>query len=260
MARLPRRLKHEDSVTLVEHLDEFRSRLIVSILAVIVAFAGAYIFNDDDPPLAGAAPARSTRRPARHVRRHRAVLHDRQGRLHRRDRDLPAGRPLAALELPRARLSGERPAHRRGLRPARHRALRHRRRLRLLHRAASRPGVPDHLQRRVLPDRDPGELLLLVRRVHAARHRARLQPPDLHPRARAARRAHVGDPAPEPPHRHRHRHRRRGAPSDSRSRVARLRDDPAPHPLRRLDLGSGVLRETLARARPDRRAARRDRH
>ena len=41
MARLPRRLKHEDSVTLVEHLDEFRSRLIVSILAVIVAFAGA---------------------------------------------------------------------------------------------------------------------------------------------------------------------------------------------------------------------------
>src|SRR4029079_12848631 len=47
MARLPRRLKHEDSVTLVEHLDEFRSRLIVSILAVIVAFAGAYIFNDD---------------------------------------------------------------------------------------------------------------------------------------------------------------------------------------------------------------------
>ena len=47
MARLPRRLKHEDSVTLVEHLDEFRSRLIVSIVAVIVAFIGAYIFNDD---------------------------------------------------------------------------------------------------------------------------------------------------------------------------------------------------------------------
>jgi sec-independent protein translocase protein TatC len=47
MARLPRRLKHEDSVTLVEHLDEFRSRLIVSIIAVIVAFIGAYIFNDD---------------------------------------------------------------------------------------------------------------------------------------------------------------------------------------------------------------------
>ena len=50
-------------------------------------------------------------------------------------------------------------------------------------RAASRPRLPDHLQRRVLPDRDPGELLLLVRRVHAARNRARLQPADLHPRA-----------------------------------------------------------------------------
>lgn len=47
MARLPRRLKHEESVTLVEHLDEFRSRLIVSIIAVVVAFVGAYIFNDD---------------------------------------------------------------------------------------------------------------------------------------------------------------------------------------------------------------------
>src|SRR4029453_11998890 len=47
MARGPRRLKHEDSVTLVEHLDEFRSRLIVSIIAVVVAFIGAYVFNDD---------------------------------------------------------------------------------------------------------------------------------------------------------------------------------------------------------------------
>ena len=47
MARLPRRLNHEESVTLVEHLDEFRSRLIVSIIAVIVAFVGAYVFNED---------------------------------------------------------------------------------------------------------------------------------------------------------------------------------------------------------------------
>ena len=47
MARLPRRLKHEESVTLVEHLDEFRSRLIVSIIAVVVAFVGAYVFNED---------------------------------------------------------------------------------------------------------------------------------------------------------------------------------------------------------------------
>ena len=29
MARLPRRLRHGESVTLVEHLDELRSRMIV---------------------------------------------------------------------------------------------------------------------------------------------------------------------------------------------------------------------------------------
>jgi sec-independent protein translocase protein TatC len=47
MARLPRRLRHEDSVTLVEHLDELRSRILISLLAVGVAFAGCYVFNDD---------------------------------------------------------------------------------------------------------------------------------------------------------------------------------------------------------------------
>jgi sec-independent protein translocase protein TatC len=47
MARLPRRLGHDESVTLVEHLDELRSRLIVSILVLIAAFVGAYVFNDD---------------------------------------------------------------------------------------------------------------------------------------------------------------------------------------------------------------------
>jgi sec-independent protein translocase protein TatC len=45
MARLPRRLRHEDSVTLVEHLDELRSRLIVSLLAVGVAFGFTYGFR-----------------------------------------------------------------------------------------------------------------------------------------------------------------------------------------------------------------------
>jgi sec-independent protein translocase protein TatC len=46
MARLPRRLRHGESVTLVEHLDELRSRLILAILAVIVGFAVAYAFDD----------------------------------------------------------------------------------------------------------------------------------------------------------------------------------------------------------------------
>jgi sec-independent protein translocase protein TatC len=45
MARLPRRLEHDESVTVVEHLDEFRSRLLVCIAALIVAFSVAYIFQ-----------------------------------------------------------------------------------------------------------------------------------------------------------------------------------------------------------------------
>src|SRR5918992_2925899 len=47
MARLPRRLSHEESVTLVEHLDELRSRILVSLVAIVLAFAGCFVFNDD---------------------------------------------------------------------------------------------------------------------------------------------------------------------------------------------------------------------
>ena len=46
MVRLPRRLEHGDRVTLVEHLDELRSRLIISLLAIGVGFLVAFIFQD----------------------------------------------------------------------------------------------------------------------------------------------------------------------------------------------------------------------
>ena len=45
MKRLPRRLHHDEEATLVEHLDELRSRLIVSLVAVMVAFAVTYAFH-----------------------------------------------------------------------------------------------------------------------------------------------------------------------------------------------------------------------
>jgi sec-independent protein translocase protein TatC len=45
MARLPRRLRHDESVTLVEHLEEFRSRLVISVLALAVTFTVTYIFR-----------------------------------------------------------------------------------------------------------------------------------------------------------------------------------------------------------------------
>jgi sec-independent protein translocase protein TatC len=46
MLRLPRRLRHGEEATLVEHLDEFRTRLIISLLSV--AFTSALCFAFDD--------------------------------------------------------------------------------------------------------------------------------------------------------------------------------------------------------------------
>jgi sec-independent protein translocase protein TatC len=44
--RLPRRLGYGEEATLVEHLDELRSRLIVSLVAVGVFFPLAYVFHE----------------------------------------------------------------------------------------------------------------------------------------------------------------------------------------------------------------------
>jgi sec-independent protein translocase protein TatC len=48
MARrwLPRRLSHGEEATLVEHLDELRTRLIISLIAIVPAFAIAFIFHE----------------------------------------------------------------------------------------------------------------------------------------------------------------------------------------------------------------------
>ena len=46
MRRLPRRLRHGEEATLVEHLDELRSRLIISLLAVAVSFPLTYYFHE----------------------------------------------------------------------------------------------------------------------------------------------------------------------------------------------------------------------
>lgn len=46
MARLPRRLSHGESVTLVEHLDELRSRILLSLLALVAGVAIAFPFNE----------------------------------------------------------------------------------------------------------------------------------------------------------------------------------------------------------------------
>jgi sec-independent protein translocase protein TatC len=46
MSVLPRRLRHGEEATLVEHLGELRARLIVTIGALVVGFAVAYAFHD----------------------------------------------------------------------------------------------------------------------------------------------------------------------------------------------------------------------
>jgi sec-independent protein translocase protein TatC len=43
---LPRRLHHGEEATLVEHLDELRSRLIIALVAIVPAFAVAFAFHE----------------------------------------------------------------------------------------------------------------------------------------------------------------------------------------------------------------------
>jgi sec-independent protein translocase protein TatC len=45
MKRLPRRLAHGEEATLVEHLGELRTRLVISLLGIAAGFVVAYVFH-----------------------------------------------------------------------------------------------------------------------------------------------------------------------------------------------------------------------
>lgn len=44
--RLPRRLRHGEEATLVEHLGELRARILISVAALAVGFVPAYVFHE----------------------------------------------------------------------------------------------------------------------------------------------------------------------------------------------------------------------
>jgi sec-independent protein translocase protein TatC len=46
LKRLPRRLRYGEEATLVEHLDELRTRLLFSLGALAVAFVGVFVFHE----------------------------------------------------------------------------------------------------------------------------------------------------------------------------------------------------------------------
>ena len=46
LQRLPRRLQLGEEATFVEHLGELRSRILISLLAIIPAFIIAFVFRD----------------------------------------------------------------------------------------------------------------------------------------------------------------------------------------------------------------------
>jgi sec-independent protein translocase protein TatC len=46
MKPLPRRLRHDEEATLVEHLDELRTRLVICLVAIGLALIVTYVFHD----------------------------------------------------------------------------------------------------------------------------------------------------------------------------------------------------------------------
>ena len=75
MSLLPRRLRHGEEATLVEHLGELRARLVICMLAITGAFVVTYAFhghlldwlNQPLPPTSGrrSRSACSSRSPSR---------------------------------------------------------------------------------------------------------------------------------------------------------------------------------------------------
>ena len=105
MRLVPRRLRHGEEATLVEHLGELRSRIFICLIAIVAAFVVTYVFHGHILDWMN-RPLPTDDIEADDVQPDRAVL----------DVDLvsllggaaarPPGRLLAAVGVPRARLPG----------------------------------------------------------------------------------------------------------------------------------------------------------
>ena len=95
MARL-RPVNFEDRLTLVEHLDELRTRIIISVVAFAVAFGLCFWQNSR---LLDIANTRCPAPDADHLRRRRAVHHHRDDLRLRGLVISPAGDPLPGLRV-----------------------------------------------------------------------------------------------------------------------------------------------------------------
>ena len=188
MARL-RPVDFEDRLTLVEHLDELRTRIVISIVAFSVAFALCFWQNTRLLDIAN-APLPGQQDPD-HLRSRRAVHDDRDDHRLCGPGDLAAGDPLPGL---RVRPAG---ADRRGRSgswcpfligvPL---AVRRGRRLRLLRRHPGGHQVPAQLQRQPVQHPDPGAGLLQLLHADARDHGPDLPAAGRDPRHHPARNRH----------------------------------------------------------------------
>ena len=194
--RLPRRLRHGEEATLVEHLDELRRASSSSLIALIVLRDRRVRLPAPDPPLAERAAARRQQRKLTTLGVAEPFLVTFKISLWVGLRRRVPGHPLADLGLLRA---GGRGAH----------AARRRRASSPSRRCCSSAGSPSattsccrrrcqfltHYNDKHVQHPDPRERLLQLRPARARRRRRRLRAADLRARARAARHPHLAPAA-----------------------------------------------------------------
>src|SRR5581483_40846 len=155
--KLPRRLRHGEEATLVEHLDELRSRIILSLLALAVCAVVAFVFQHDI--------LQWLNRPLPPKRRELLTLGPAEPFLTTFKVSLWVGLggalPIVLWQLWSFLAPAVEERTQRGV------AARGRRRVRLLRRAAEGALVPHELQRRRLQHPDQGGRLLQLRAARA---------------------------------------------------------------------------------------------